>query len=227
MKFLRQPRLRLAPGKTRIGHLLVVSGPSASGKSSFLKQLGTGGLPPDIVAALPPGASDWPQTNGRRIVGGGGSRGRPRLAREPDGLVLHYDFLRPFETSIAGYADDQALAALAAADAITIVTLHAAPERLAEALAARPPKVRRLDPLRKTAASLGIRAPGKPAPVYDKATEHARHARLIALYRQPGWLAEWHERWRRFVDGSRGGRPGGDVHVEWTAEADGPSFRLL
>ncbi len=227
MKFLRQPRLRLTTGKARIGHLLLVSGPSGSGKTTFLRQLATGSLAPDILAALPAGASDWPQTNGRRIISGGsGSRGRPRVGPQPDGLVLHYDFMRAFETPVADYAEDRALAALALAEAVTVIALHAPPERLADELARRPPRTRRLDPLRNTARSLGVGMPGKPDRVYDRITEHERHRRLVEHYRQAGWLDEWYARWQSFLEESCRDRQCRGVHVEWAAEGV-PRFRLL
>jgi hypothetical protein len=196
LKFLR-PRLRLNGTGTRIRHLLIVSGPSGSGKSTFLAQLAADGLGAEMAAALPAGARHWPQTNGRRIMHGA-------LEQEPGGivpgLVLHYDFMRLFETPIEGYADDPDLGPLRAADEVTVVVLRAEAARLADQLAARPPRKRLLDPvtiaLRRMIAGLGLR---RKQHVYDKSTEHGRHARLVALYRDSGALAAWQERWVEYL----------------------------
>ena len=50
----------LDAGITRRGLLIVLSSPSGAGKSSFLKELRTGRMAPDIHRALPPGVETWP-----------------------------------------------------------------------------------------------------------------------------------------------------------------------
>lgn len=222
MKFLR-PRLSL--NGTRIRHLLIVSGPSGSGKSTFLDQLAAGTLAAAIAAALPAGAGSWPQTNGRRIMRGA----QPEEPGVIPGLVLHYDFMRLFETPIGSYAEDPDLAALRTADEITVVVLRADAVRLAAQLAARPPKKRLLDPLtialRRVITSLGL---SRKQHVYDKATEHGRHARLVALYSNPGVLAAWQERWVEYLKAAPEPGSCGFLFVEpGTADGNQPAFRLV
>ena len=125
-----------APGGPRVSHLLLVAGPSGAGKSTFLKKLAAGDLPHEIAAALPAEAGSWMQTNGIKVVRKGGGRVH-RHGGRISGLVLHYDIMRPWQSPIADYGDDRSLAALSAADAITMVELRPDPASLAAQLTAR------------------------------------------------------------------------------------------
>ena len=76
------------------------------------------------------------QTNGIKVVRKGGGRVH-RHGGRISGLVLHYDIMRPWQSPIADYGDDRSLAALSAADAITMVELRPDPASLAAQLTAR------------------------------------------------------------------------------------------
>ena len=208
MKFLLATRLRRPSPTVRLARLLVVAGPSGSGKSLFLRRLAAGKLPAEIVGALPAGAEHWPQTNGRRMV-------RRRLAALPapaaearlEGLVLHYDILRPFQTAIADYDADASLAVLGWADEVSVAMVTMPREDLAARLAARPPKRRRIGrTLARALHRVGVGTRGKRRRVYDPATEHARHRRLVALYATPGFLESWEARWNAYIAQALGDR---------------------
>jgi hypothetical protein len=225
MRILRQPRLRISATEgPRVAHLLVVAGASGSGKSTFLKQLVDGGLPAELLAALPPGAAAWPQTNGRRVI-----RGTLRPLGTPpmlQGLVLHYDVMRPFETALSDYGDDRSLAVLGAAEKITLVVVRASGDQLARQVVGRPPKRRMLDAVgvaRLRNAWSGLR--GRPS-LYAGIAEDARHAKLVDLYGRPGFVDGWYARWDAFIRRAAGKRltlpiaevepvPGGERGIEF------------
>ena len=116
-------RLIVVANKRHIRHLVVVAGPTSSGKSSFIRRL-------QADAAL------------REKFG---LEGNPwlfddaHLAALPTGtidrLLLHYDLLRPYRRSIRTYERDPALSILQAAERITILTIVSAQSRLQKQLA--------------------------------------------------------------------------------------------
>jgi hypothetical protein len=210
MRFLHQPRLRISAMRgPRIAHLLVVAGPSGSGKSTFLKRLGEGQLPAEILQALPNGAPGWPQTNGRRMV-----QGPLRPVGNPpriEGLVLHYDILRPFETALSDYREDRSLAVLGAAERIAVVVLRAPGGQLARQIVTRPPK--RHATVHAALRNAWSRLRGRPS-IYAGVGEDERHAKLADLYRRPGFIEEWYARWDAFLRGIAGERLESSIVVE-------------
>lgn len=112
-----------------IGHLVVVSGPTAVGKSSFIRALDDPGL--------------------RRrfgIEGGFTTVGANRLDELPPGrhdtLVFHYDMLRPFDRPLQSHGRDPAFHLLESAERVTVITLAASGAVLKQRIrteGARPP----------------------------------------------------------------------------------------
>ena len=221
--------MRIAPGAPlRIRHLLVVAGAAGAGKTTFLDLLRAGKLPAELASELPPGASDWPQSSGSRI------RGRTRARRDAagrqvvEGIALHYDIMRVWDTLVEDYSRDPALLALSLADVVTVVTIRPSDERLARQIGQKPPDP---GPIRSALKALerrlrGALRPGQ-VPVYREAGSEARHAKLRALYGQPGFLDERYAAWERFVIGRFGGRPLSFISVEPVGAENGrPSFRV-
>ncbi len=105
-----------------VGHLVVVSGPTAVGKSSFIRALKSD-------AAL------------RKKFGIGGSFtevGANRLddlaPGRHDTLVFHYDMLRPFDRPLQSHGRDPAFHLLQSAEKTTFVTLAASGKELQQRL---------------------------------------------------------------------------------------------
>ena len=95
-----------------IGHLVVVSGPTAVGKSSFIKAL------------------DDPKLRKKfGIADGFSTIGANRLddlaPGRHDTLVFHYDMLRPFDRPLQSHGRDPAFHLLQSAEKITFITLAA------------------------------------------------------------------------------------------------------
>ena len=112
-----------------IGHLVVVSGPTAVGKSSFIRALRS-----DAALRKKFGIADsFTQVGANRLDG---------LARgRHDTLVFHYDMLRPFDRPLQSHGRDPAFHLLDSAEKITFITLAASGDELRKRLrseAARP-----------------------------------------------------------------------------------------
>ena len=84
--------------RRKIHHLLIVSGPTSSGKSTFLRMMKNGTLPTSAQKVLPRNSQGWPQIDASRLFL------QPLKASDGtlldqnviEGLVLHYDILRPY-----------------------------------------------------------------------------------------------------------------------------------
>jgi hypothetical protein len=95
-----------------IGHLVVVCGPTAVGKSSFIRALGDAKLRKKFGIA-----SDFTSVSANRLDD-----------LEPgrhDTLVFHYDMLRPFDRPLQSHGRDPAFHILQSAERITFITLAA------------------------------------------------------------------------------------------------------
>ena len=223
-------RPRISPfSDFRIKRLLVVSGPSGSGKTTFLDQLASRALPAELTIALPQGASEWPQTNGFGIRGRAGAvrdeAGRLML----EGVVLHYDIMRVFETMIDRYEDDPALVGLSLADDISVVLIRAPVETLVRQVHQKPPDPGRMAAALK-AVERGIRLALRPKrrPVYREAAFAERRANLGRRYREQGFLEECYACWLSFLNELAPGKMKSPIlHVEPVPTIGGGSFRLL
>lgn len=189
-------------GEIEVEHLLLVAGPSGAGKSAFLRGLAVGILSPDVIAALPRGAPKWPQAGGNHVVHDNGgviidADGRLRL----NGLVLHYDFMRVFESLIPDYGSDPALALVAAARQVTVVTMQPATDLLIEQIGQKAASRDRIRQIERRARRLVRRIlnPGRKF-IYQEQQVPGRHRRLAELYRTPGFLKDWYGRWATFID---------------------------
>jgi hypothetical protein len=106
-------------GRWAVGHLFVVAGPSAVGKSRLIRRLTSDDLLRERLGA-PKGAL----------------RLNPRAAERHgpatlSSLILHYDLLRLLNLGIPTYEDDSTLAILLdSAQLITVLTLRTSPDRL-------------------------------------------------------------------------------------------------
>lgn len=115
--------------KHRIGHLLVVAGPTAAGQSAVIERLLRNQLP-----AL----------NRRLGTDDGALWGTPLAADryaapqpvEKDRMILNYDYLRAATSSPQSFERDPALDILDTADRVTVVTVWAPSDHLADQLSA-------------------------------------------------------------------------------------------
>jgi hypothetical protein len=90
-----------------------------------------------------------------------------------DELVVHYDILKPHHKRFSSHAEDPSMAALHSAQAIAFFTLRTTPERLA--------------------AQLNRRIASREQP-------SKKLQELKPLYDEGEFVADWYDRWFRFVD---------------------------
>jgi 2-polyprenyl-3-methyl-5-hydroxy-6-metoxy-1,4-benzoquinol methylase len=151
--------------KRRIRHLLVIAGPTSSGKSTLLDRLRSD---PSLRSDMGLGDTNWtiPTDNQEPLPTG-----------PIDGLVLHYDLLRPYNRSTKTYCRDPRCDFFEVADKITVLTLMSPREVLRRRLVTS----RKKSPWRSRRLS-------------------ARHRALHERYGDSGFLQEWYAQWFAFCD---------------------------
>lgn len=116
-------RFLVLADRRRIGHLVLVTGPTSSGKSTLIDRLWAGRLPELSERIRLDRKSDWHDPiNTNHLF----ENTQPFL----DNVIWHYDFLRPYYRTSKTYERDEALEALDCAEKVTIVTVWTPPERL-------------------------------------------------------------------------------------------------
>ncbi|MFP3855446.1 MAG: class I SAM-dependent methyltransferase, partial [Anaerolineales bacterium] len=109
--------------KLRIDDLLIVAGPSASGKSRFIRNLAQGGQP-EVDRIMENCDAPWVEGRPNHI----GDLPRAHLPK----LAYHYDFMRPFLRGPFNFERDRATDVFSVAEAVTSVTLVTEAKELAD-----------------------------------------------------------------------------------------------
>lgn len=107
--------------------VIVVAGPSAAGKSSFIGQLRNGTLGGDIRSLLPDDAAMWPDIRETAIA--------ERVAGES--VLVHYNVLEIERSGFRAELDDPSIQSLMRASALTIVNIAPDYDRLLQQYLAR------------------------------------------------------------------------------------------
>ncbi len=108
--------------RLRVGDLLLVAGPTSSGKSTLIEKIQTGDAPALCEhLGLSDGAA-WPMMSAFDM----GRQREPEVAR----ALFHYDTLRPFMRSAHVHARDVTLDVLRTADRVRVLTIWTPPSVL-------------------------------------------------------------------------------------------------
>jgi energy-coupling factor transporter ATP-binding protein EcfA2 len=227
----------------RLDRLLIVAGPHGSGKTTLLNQLAAGTLPPDLAAVFPAGAKEWVQTSGRKVYPSPDG-GRGQGASGGEGLILHYNIMRPQVGRAASYEADWVLGAIDRAGEVTVLTLRPPTALLIRRFAERTvveqseapllTRARRRARYLVSALARRVLPPGLleklpvGTPDRDAASLGGRYAYLMKMYAQPGWLEACYDRWETFLDALIArGCPVRKFEVEPAERNGARSFRFL
>ena len=191
--------------KRRIKNLIVVAGPTASGKSTTIKRMLGDELP---ELALKMGVGSF-----RKWEHVGASSLRNHEKTDIENLLFHYDILRPVGRSAKTHERDEALHILATAQNVSFVTLYAEPHRLCEQLVRGEFNVPHRSAciqiikmmLRKIFSMYDFRTARRMRIInmlYKKAVRPAskRHMNLLKLYQKPEEVYRLYRTWFSFVD---------------------------
>jgi hypothetical protein len=202
-----------------MNHLLLICGPGGSGKSTFIEQLRSGRLVPELRELLPPGAEFWPHMGSDRS-----ERGLRRL-REAKDLVLHYDIAARARRQ-ESYMGDPILAGMLSAKRLTIIDIRPSRERLLNQLSSRSAEAE----ARRSMLSRLWRSAGLHYVRHFRKMRQRRGLRTKAsLYEERSWLETLYEQWDGFIQSTLAARGEGFiVRVEPAPnETGGRSFRIV
>ena len=163
--------------KRRIGRLVVVTGPTSSGKSTMIEQIRTNQAPPELMKRLGiEDGSTWTPLMSNRLH----EPSEPYMER----VLYHYDFLRPYMRGARIHARDEGLELLDLAEEVTFLTIWCPPEVLGERLEKR-------SIIPKTDPRKGFRG-------------RKRHLVIREEYRDPAKVRAHYRRWFDFTRTKRG-----------------------
>jgi hypothetical protein len=210
-------------GDLVIKQLVVVAGPQAAGKSTFMSHLALGRLPGELMSHIPPSAVSWVQTDAKRFLNRSSethsAAGQPKAL---PGLIFHYSLIRGGRLTTQNFTSDPALEIQQISDEILFITIVPPPERLVSQFAERARAVQAQKskrPLRRLQRL--ITGEGLP-PMTMK------QSRIFELYQLAGWLEELYRDWDTYVETRRHIKK--NVQAIQVEPASGagqePSFRL-
>ena len=198
-------RFIVIANKRRIKNLIVVAGPTSSGKSTALGRMRRDEFP-EIAQKLGMGSfKQWKQ------VGASSLNRYENIFVE--NLLFHYDFLRPFGRSAKTHERDEALQILGAAQNISFITIFTEPQKLSEQLVRGEFNVphrsvfkqivksvlRRIFSLSEFRLARRIRIIDI---LYGKAVRPAsiRHMNILKMYQRPKEVFRLYRRWFSFIE---------------------------
>jgi len=109
---------------TRMERVVVITGPTSSGKTTLAEKLLGDSLPHLAERLDVERFEGWAYASASKL--------RKYGVPVTDRLVLHYDFMRPLKQKAESYALDPALQFLAGADHVSIITIWTPPPRLTD-----------------------------------------------------------------------------------------------
>jgi 2-polyprenyl-3-methyl-5-hydroxy-6-metoxy-1,4-benzoquinol methylase len=200
--------------RRRIGHLVIVSGPTSSGKSTFIRLLKQSALPKPIAEKLPVGIREWPQIGSSRLFKNPHITVDGKVLDSPqiEGLVLHYDILRPYARGTQDFNRDQTLDLIQCAKKVTVIVLETELSILEKQLFEgeilnanwRKKTVNQAKSLlgrlgQRPVGAFTIRLMEKISRRRIKIRIKSRHEKLLEHYSKPGWVSGWIARWKKYL----------------------------
>jgi hypothetical protein len=211
-------------GGLLIKHLILVAGPQAAGKSTFMGQLASGRLPEELMGHIPAGAANWVHTDAKRFLDRTPeTHSAAGLPKALPGLVFHYSLIRRGRLDIESFAGDPALEILRLADEVLIISIVPPPARLVRQFAERAleeqaqKSKRPLRRLQRLITGEGF------SPMTT------RQSRVFELYQSAGWLERLYRDWEAYVETCRHTKKNVQaIRVEpYSGSGQEPSFHLL
>lgn len=185
------------PIAASIRSVLLVAGPSWSGKSTFLEHMRSGALPDEIKAQFPLGCESWAETSFRDFR----SLFETRSGPEPADIQFHYDTTRAYRARWSSYFQDPRLRAVAQAGTVVVVTLKPTRGQLCDQFGPRAfrgeTRAQTRDAMQRAEPSTLRDPPDEPVSKFKR--RPLSPAEVVAYYQTQGWLKTWSQHWDELV----------------------------
>jgi hypothetical protein len=182
----------------KIEHALIVSGPSAGGKSTFISELMAGRLDAAVARLLPRGAAEWTYVDGNDIL-----KRDIVLAdalpegRNTQGVIVHYDFVHILRVGYScDYFKDPIFQIFGYCDKVTFCDVRPSPERLFQQFSHRQHEQQRRKGKLRVLWRQMIHAPLRQMRLR---LGGERHIIKEDIYRDPEWLKHCYDQWDEFL----------------------------
>jgi hypothetical protein len=201
-------------------HILLISGPSGGGKTTFLRQLREGTLAPEILARLPADSGNRPVLEANDVL-----KGKPVMESLPagtDGVALHYDIVLMHRYRIERYEDDPSLDLLDGAESLDVVFVRPDTALVKRNFMNRQNEHRKKKSNVSLLWSRFVRLPMRCllSPITGKPTQSTED-----VYQDDNWLAGCYRRWETFIGSLVERQPNAHLIVVEPA-GEGETFRL-
>jgi hypothetical protein len=206
-----------------IKQLVVVAGPQAAGKSTFIRQLASCRLPSDLMRHIPAGAFAWGHTDAKRFLDRTPeTHTAAGLPKELPGLIFHYSLIRRGRLDIQSFAADPALEIISLAEEVLIISIMPPPARLVMQFAERAREEQAQKSKQPFRRLQRLITGGDISPM------SARQSRVFDLYQSTGWLERLYREWEAYVEACRRTNTNaGSMYLETTSDTgNGGSFRF-
>jgi hypothetical protein len=174
--------------------MLLISGPSGGGKSTFIRQFTDGSLAPEILSLLPRPAADWPIIEANDVL-----KGIPvaeNVKSQAPGALVHYDIVFIHRYGISRYEDDPALAMLDDARSLHVVFVRPESGVVSAQFLERQNRHRQTKSKASLLWSRFFRLPARRllSPLTGRTTLSTEN-----IYRDDKWLAAIYVQWETFI----------------------------
>ena len=204
-------------------HLLLISGPSGGGKSTFIRQLAERNLAQEILALLPTHSGDWPLVEANNVLKRDLSEHSFKTKVLAGDCLVHYDIVFIHLRGIRRYEDDPALSMLDGVNPLHVVFVRPNSEVLRKQFLDRQTRHRNTKSTASLLWSRFFRLPMRRllSPLTGKPTQSNED-----VYGDEKWLSACYSQWEAFIHRLLEQHPGAQITIVEPA-GEGQTFRLL
>lgn len=178
--------------------IILVAGPSAAGKTTFIQHLTAGRLPVPLRGMFPDGLDRWAKLEGNVFVKRGASvASESILPNIPQGagLIVHYDTVLIRRYGISSYHDDPVFVLLSRAQALIIVNISPPLPVLKSQFDARQSRMAREKGWLKSTWRTVVRMPLRPL----RFRLRRAASKTADIYRNMDYIANSYREWNDFA----------------------------
>jgi len=224
-----------------IDHLVIITGPTSSGKSTLIKSVASGKLDADIGSIFPGEISNLPSVPAMKYITKEYLESLNVTPGKPiPGMVLHYDFLRPYKKMLKSYHEDNIDYLINRANRVTVYILKPDPEALLAQLTRGELNGKELESepagmqLRKKLTRsfnmipIGFRKVLKRLIFFNRKSSVTNFNKLLYFkYQDPEWVEQWYGYFNTYLEEKAKDGKQVDRHYIKPAQGSTPTWKVI